>query len=81
VIEDAKLMAELLKLPLAERLELARFLSDSAVNGDRQEDNGVGRASLLSLAGRYAGGPGNSSLNDESILEAETGPVSGLSVR
>ena len=81
MIEDTKL-AELMKLPPAERLELARILMESAVKLDPQKNsNGGGRAALLSIAGRYAGGQGTSSENDESILEAEIDSISGLSVR
>ena len=79
MIEDKQLMADLLKLPAAERLELAQILIESAANP--AERNGEGGATLVSLAGRYAGDPRNTAQNDESILETEIDPLSGLSVR
>jgi hypothetical protein len=54
----------------------------SAVKLDPQKNsNGGANAALLSIAGRYAGGQGTTAENDESILEAEIDPLSGLSVR
>ncbi len=81
MIEDQQLES-LLGLPVAERLKLAQILIDSLVeprqNGDEKAG---GRNGLLSLAGRYAGGPGNTSEGDETMLEAEVDTQSGLSVR
>ncbi len=87
MIEDKELES-LLGLPVEERLKLARILIDSAVESSRRDlskqngDKKVGGAhGLLSLAGRYAGGPGHTSERDETILETEVDTQSGLSVR
>jgi hypothetical protein len=79
MIEDKKILASLLGLPAAERLKIARILIDSAVESPQQGDHrGNG---LLSMAGRYAGGPGNTADRDETILETEVDTLRGLSVR
>jgi hypothetical protein len=79
MIEDNQIMESLLGLPIEERLKIARILIDSAVE---ISDEGTRRANgLLSLAGRYAGGPGNTSDLDESILENKVDTLSGLSMR
>ena len=87
MIED-KQLENLLGLPAEERLKLARILIDSAVESSRQDlsktngDEKVGgKNALLSLAGRYAGGPGDTSERTETILETEVDAQSGLSVR
>ena len=81
MIED-KQLEDLLGLSAEERLKLAQILIDSAVepkqNGDKKAG---GRNGLLSLAGRYAGGPGNTSEGTETILETEGDAQSGLSLR
>ena len=71
-----------------ERLKLARILIESAAEdarGDSSNQNGgekiVSTNSWLSLAGRYAGGPGDTSEQAETILETEVDKLSGLSVR
>jgi len=75
MIEDKELES-LLGLPAAERLKLARILIDSAAEGSREASH---RANgLLSLAGRYAGGPGNTADLDETILETDVDHLSGL---
>jgi hypothetical protein len=79
MIEDKKILDSLLSLPAEERLEIARVLIDSAV-----ETLGEGvhhRNSLLSLAGRYTGGPGDTSDQTETLLETEVDTLTGLSVR
>jgi hypothetical protein len=79
MIEDKKMIESLLDLPAEERLKLARILIDSAAESSEKT---VSRANgLLSLAGRYAGGPGNTSEEYEAFLETEADPLSGLSVR
>ena len=79
MIEDKQILESLLGLPAEERLKIARILMDSAV-ASREE--GAYRANgMLSLAGRYAGGPGNTSDRDETILETEVDSLGGLSVR
>jgi hypothetical protein len=87
MIED-KQLESLLGLPAEERLKLARILIESAAetalgNSSTQEaDVKVGGTNgWLSLAGRYSGGPGNTSERAETILEAEVNTLSGLSVR
>lgn len=78
MIED-KQLESLLGLPAEERLKLARILIESAAEGPQETGN---RANgLLSLAGRYAGGPGNTSDRDETLLEREVDSLRGLSVR
>ncbi len=81
-----ELMAELTTLPIADRLTLARMLIDSAIaepsaiepKWQRLQPNG--HSGLLAMAGRYAGGPGDSAERAEEILEAGANAVSGLSV-
>ncbi len=75
----------LLNLPAEERLKLARILIESAAKdalGDSSNQQKiVSTNSWLSLAGRYAGGPGDTSERAETILETEVDKLSGLSVR
>jgi hypothetical protein len=79
MIEDKKMIASLLDLPAEERLKLAHLLIDSATESSQKAvPHGKG---LLSLAGRYAGGSGNTSEEYEALLETEADPLSGLSVR
>ncbi|MEI2692814.1 MAG: hypothetical protein V9H69_25075 [Anaerolineae bacterium] len=81
-----ELMAELTTMPIADRLTLARMLIDSAiaepatlgVQGQRVQPNG--HSGLLAMAGRYAGGPGDSAERTEEILEAGVSATSGLSL-
>ncbi len=84
MIEDSRQLRELLKLSRDERLRLARWLIDSAV-APLPSDAASSRAErvangLLSLAGRYAGGAGDTAERVEEILEAEVDAVRGLSV-
>jgi len=89
MIEDPQRLHALLKLPLEERLRLARWLIDSAIgqmpstpSGDAAADEQAAAANgLLALAGRYAGGPGDTAERAEEILEAEADSTRGLSVR
>ncbi len=87
MIEDKELES-LLGLPAEERLKLARILIESAaedtlgdLSSQKSGEEIAGTNSWLSLAGRYAGGPGNTSERDETILETEVDKLSGLSVR
>lgn len=81
-----ELMAELTKMPIVDRLTLARMLIDSAIaepaasdmKSQRLKPNG--NSGLLAMAGRYAGGPGDSAERSEEILEAGVKATSGLSV-
>jgi hypothetical protein len=70
---------ELLKLPVAERRRVLQLLQAS-LSGEKTETDLVneGRTShaakwLLSLAGRYSGGPGNTAARADEILRAEIG--------
>lgn len=87
MIED-KQLESLLELPAEERLKLARILIESATEGasgmlsNQKADENVARTSgWRSLAGRYAGGTGNTSEHAETILETEVDKLSGLGVR
>jgi len=75
----------LLNLPAEERLKLARILIESAAKdalGDSSNQQKIESTnSWLLLAGRYAGGPGDTSERAETILETEVDKLSGLSVR
>ena len=76
---------ELLKLPTEERRQLLRVLQESlpgkgeaterSANGDQ-----VSPAAkwLLSMAGRYSGGPGNTAARADEILRAEVDKHRGL---
>ena len=87
MFED-KQLESLLRLPAEERLKLARILIESAAEdtlGDLSSQKGgqeiAGTNSWLSLAGRYAGGPGNTSERAETIPETEVDRLSGLGGR
>jgi hypothetical protein len=75
---------ELLKLPVDERRRVLGLLQAS-LPGDKTEapsSNG-GQTSpaakwLLSMAGRYSGGPGNNAARADEILRAEIGKQRGL---
>lgn len=81
-----ELMVELTTLPIADRLTLARMLIDSAIAGPSvsemkgQQIQPNGQSGLLAMAGRFAGGPGDSAERAEEILEAGVNAISGLSV-
>ena len=79
MIEDKQILESLLRLPPEERLKFARILIDSTV--ERSTEGTHQQNGLLSLAGRYAGGPGNTSDRDETLFETEVDTLSGLSVR
>jgi hypothetical protein len=79
MIEDEQILQSLLGLPAEERLKIGRILIESAV--ESPEEGTQPANGLLSLAGRYAGGPGNTSNRDETILETEADTLSGLSAR
>ena len=76
---------ELLKMPVDERRRVLRLLQAS-LPGDKSETPlvNVGQTSpaakwLLSMAGRYSGGPGNTAARADEILRAEFGKKPGLS--
>ncbi len=81
-----ELMVELTTMPIVDRLTLARMLIDSAIAEPAASDKKWqrvppnGHSGLLAMAGRYAGGPGDSAERAEEILEAGVNAISGLSV-
>ena len=69
---DLKLLEnELSSLTTAERLQLARWLVDSVLRETNRPADSA--RSLLALAGRFSGGPGDTAERAEEILEAEIG--------
>ena len=76
---------ELLKLPTEERRRVLRLLQESlpeageAVAPSTNADQPSPAAEwLLSLAGRYSGGPGNTAARADEILRAEIDKHSGF---
>ena len=76
---------ELLKLPAEERRRVLRLLQESlpqegdAVAPSTIEDQTSSAAKwLLSMAGRYSGGPGNTASRADEILRAEVDTHRGL---
>lgn len=76
---------ELLKLPIDERRRVLRLLQESlpeeggAAAPSKNPDQPSPAAKwLLSMAGRYSGGPGNSAARADEILRAEVDKHSGL---
>ena len=79
---------ELLNLPVDERRRLLRLLQESLhVESKRPIDTTNGdQASpaakwLLSISGRYSGGPGDTATRADEILRAEIDKQSGLTVK
>lgn len=75
---------ELLNLPVDERREVLRLLQESLATRDEcQSTNGneISPAAkwLLSVAGQYSGGPGNTASQADDILRAEMGKPRDLS--
>ena len=77
---------ELLKLPIDERREVLRLLQESLATqseGQSQSHNGSETSPaakwLLSMAGRYSGGPGDTAGRADEILRAEMGKHGDLS--
>ena len=76
---------ELLKLPAEERRRVLRLLEESlheqgeavtpSTNGDQTSPAAKW---LLSMAGRYSGGPGNTAVRADEILRAEIDKHRGL---
>jgi hypothetical protein len=62
---------ELIAMPPEQRLQLARRLIDSVLNETGKPADPA--RSLLALAGRFSGGPGDTAERAETILEAEIG--------
>lgn len=75
---------ELLRLPVDERRRVLQLLqaSLSADNSETPLGNGgqisSGAKWLLSMAGRYSGGPGNTATRADEILRAEIGKKPGF---
>jgi hypothetical protein len=76
---------ELLKLPVDERRRVLRLLQESLTGkGERTEQSAnVDQVSpaakwLLSMAGRYSGGPGNSAARADEVLRTEIDKCRGL---
>jgi len=76
---------ELLKLPAEERRRVLRLLQESlpenceAVGASTNGDQASPAAKwLLSMAGRYSGGPGNLAARADEILRAEIDKSRGL---
>lgn len=70
-LELKALEDQLTTLSTEERLQLARWLVDSVLR-DAQKPSGV-LPPLVSLAGQFSGGPGDTAERAEEILEAEIG--------
>ena len=75
---------ELLKMPVDDRLRVLQLLQASLaedktgtplVNGEQPSPAAKW---LLSMAGRYSGGPGNTAARADEILRAEIGKKPGL---
>jgi len=78
---------ELLKMPVDERRRLLQLLQASLsgektetplVNGGNAGQTSPAAKWLLSMAGRYSGGPGNTAARADEILRAEIGKKPGL---
>ena len=74
---------ELLKLPADERRRVLQLLQQSLrVEGEAHSTNENQTSSaakwLLSMAGRYSGGPGNTAIRADEILRAEIGKRHGF---
>ena len=76
---------ELLKLPIEERRRVLRLLQESlteegetvAPSSNRDQTSPAAKW-LLSMSGRYSGGPGNSAARADEILRAEVDKQRGL---
>jgi len=75
---------ELLKMPVDERRRVLHLLQAS-LSGDKTDTPSANRGQtspaakwLLSMAGRYSGGPGNTAGRADEILRAEIGKKPGL---
>jgi len=82
---QAEKIEELLKLPTEERRRVLRLLQESLLEegeADPPSTNGDQTSPaarwLLSMAGRYSGGPGNTAARADEILRAEIDKDRGL---
>ncbi len=71
-------LQELFQLPVQERLRLARWLIDSTLEDEPTGERSEAANSLLSFAGRFSGGTGDSAERHEEILLAEVDKVGGF---
>jgi hypothetical protein len=79
----------LLGLPLPERLQIAQKLIESAVSetasqaapSTEPEEISPAAKWLLSMAGRYSGGPGDTAERADEICLAEINPRSGFTLK
>lgn len=75
---------ELLKLPTEERRRVLRLLQESltqedeAVSSTNRDQPSSAAKWLLSMAGRYSGGPGDTAARADEILRAEIDKRGGL---
>ena len=75
---------ELLKLPTEERRQVLRLLQESltpegeAASSTNRDQPSSAAKWLLSMAGRYSGGPGNTAARADEILRAEIDKRGGL---
>jgi hypothetical protein len=73
---------ELLKLPADERRRVLRLLQESLSEESETSTNGDQTSPaakwLLSMAGRYSGGPGDTAARADEILRAEVDKHRGL---
>ena len=75
---------ELLKLPVEERRRVLRLLQESLLEEGAVAPSTIGNQTspaanwLLSMAGRYSGGPGNTAARADEILRAEVDKHRGL---
>jgi hypothetical protein len=76
---------ELLSLPVDERRRLLRLLQESLPGEAERPSNGDQPSPaakwLLSVAGRYSGGPGDTARRADEILRAEIDRQSGLTTK
>jgi hypothetical protein len=77
---------ELLKLPIEERRRVLRLLQESLTEGGEVVPSIGDQTSpaakwLLSMAGRYSGGPGNTAARADEILRAEVDEHRGFTTK
>lgn len=82
---DREIIEEILNLPAEERRRLLRLLQESLLGkGENTDPSATGDPSspaakwLLSMAGRYSGGPGNTAARADEILLVEVDKHRGL---
>lgn len=82
---ERKKIDELLNLPVDERRQVLRLLQESLPVDDKRESRSPDGDQtspaakwLLSMAGRYSGGPGNTAARADEILRTEIDKRRGL---